>query len=341
MVSSNEVFRFLRILNFRKLANLFLCYFSYYPSLILKKPIVLHRPFTLSFEPTTKCNLSCPECPSGLKSFTRETGNAVLQDYETILRKVNKDLIFLYLYFQGEPFIHKDFTEMIRLAKKHKLYTITSTNAHYLTPKKCEETILSGLDRILISIDGSTQKVYEQYRKDGTLSKVIEGTKNLVSAKKRLKKTNPEIIFQMLVVKPNEHQIEEVYKLANELGVDKVVLKTAQIYDFENGSELIPSADKYSRYKKNTQGKWVIKNELKNQCWKLWHSAVSTWDGHLIPCCFDKDAQYKMGNLLEQDLDAIWHSDAYINFRTSILKSRKEIDICKNCSEGTKVWETV
>ena len=341
MVSSNEVFRFLQILNFRKLVNLFLCYFSYYLSLILKKPIVLHRPFTLSFEPTTKCNLSCPECPSGLKSFTRETGNAVLQDYETILRKVKKDLIFLYLYFQGEPFIHKDFTEMIRLAKKHKLYTITSTNAHYLTPAKCEETILSGLDRILISIDGSTPEVYEQYRKDGKLSKVIEGTKNLVSAKKRLKKTNPEIIFQMLVVKPNEHQIEEVYKLANELGVDKVVLKTAQISDFENGSELIPSADKYSRYKKNTQGKWVIKNELKNQCWKLWHSAVSTWDGHLIPCCFDKDAQYKMGNLLEQDLDAIWHSDAYVNFRTSILKSRKEINICKNCSEGTKVWETV
>jgi radical SAM protein with 4Fe4S-binding SPASM domain len=341
LISINETLRFLRILSFQKLVNFLLCYFSYYLSLILKKPVVLHRPFTLSFEPTTKCNLSCPECPSGLKNFTRLTGNALLQDYETILEKVKDHLIFIYLYFQGEPFIHKDFTEMIRLAKKHHLYTITSTNAHYLTPAKCEETILVGLDRILISIDGSTQEVYEQYRKDGMLAKVIEGTKNLVDARKRLRKTNPEIIFQMLVLKPNEHQIEEVHKLANELGVDKVILKTAQIYDFENGSDLIPSIDKYSRYKKKAQGKWVIKNELKNQCWKLWHSAVSTWDGYLIPCCFDKDAKYKMGNLLEQDLDTIWHSDAYLYFRTSILKSRKEIDICKNCSEGTKVWETV
>lgn len=301
----------------------------------------MHRPFTLSFEPTTKCNLSCPECPSGLKNFTRLTGNALLQDYETILEKVKEHLIFIYLYFQGEPFIHKDFTEMIRLAKKHHLYTITSTNAHYLTPAKCDETISSGLDRILISIDGSTQEVYEQYRKDGTLAKVIEGTKNLVDARKRLRKTNPEIIFQMLVVKPNEHQIEEVHKLANKLGVDKVILKTAQIYDFHNGSDLIPTIDKYSRYKKTSNGKWIIKNELKNQCWKLWHSAVSTWDGYLLPCCFDKDAKYKMGNLLKNDLDTIWHNQAYMQFRKSILKSRKEIDICKNCSEGTKVWETV
>jgi radical SAM protein with 4Fe4S-binding SPASM domain len=341
LVSLNELKRFFQVLSIRKILNFFLCYFSYYLSLFLKKPFVLHRPFTLSFEPTTKCNLSCPECPSGLKSFTRPRGNALLQDYETVLEKVKDHLIFIYLYFQGEPFIHKDFAEMIRLAKKHHLYTITSTNAHYLTPAKCEETISSGLDRILISIDGSTQEVYEQYRKDGTLSKVIEGTKNLVAAKKRLKKTNPEIIFQMLVVKPNEHQIEEIYQLANELGVDKVVLKTAQIYDFENGSDLIPTIDKYARYRITKSGKWVIKNELKNQCWKLWHSAVSTWDGHLIPCCFDKDAQYKMGNLLEQDLDTIWNNEVYTNFRTSILKSRKEIDICKNCSEGTKVWETV
>jgi len=276
-----------------------------------------------------------------LKNFTRPIGNAALQDFETILEKVKDHLIFIYLYFQGEPFIHKDFTEMIRIAKKHNLYTITSTNAHYLTPAKCEQTIASGLDRILISIDGSTQDVYEKYRKDGTLAKVLEGTKNLVVAKRKMKKTNPEIIFQMLVVRPNEHQIDEVHRLAKEIGVDKVILKTAQIYDYENGNDLIPTQEKYARYKKTENGTWVIKNDLKNQCWKLWHSTVSTWDGNMIPCCFDKDAKYKMGNLLEQDLDTIWHNQAYTKFRNSILKSRKEIDICQNCSEGTKVWETI
>ena len=42
--------------------------------------------------------------------------------------------------------------------------------------------------------------------------------------------------------------------LATELGVDQVVLKTAQIYDFKNGSHLIPEQDQYSRYRKNEEG---------------------------------------------------------------------------------------
>lgn len=339
--SLHEVLRFIEVLTFRKGVNFVLTYISYYISKTIKKPYIFHRPYTLSFEPTTRCNLSCPECPSGLKSFSRNTGNASLADYESILQKVKKDLIFVYLYFQGEPFIHRDFTEMIRLAKKYRLYTITSTNAHYLTPTKCEETVLSGLDRLIISIDGMTQEVYEQYRKNGQLSKVIDGTKNMVAAKKKLNRSQPELVFQMLVVKPNQHQINEVYSLADELGVDKVVLKTAQVYDFEDGNDLIPTIDKYSRYRQTSFGKWEIKNKLENQCWKLWHSAVCTWDGYMIPCCFDKDATYRMGNLLDEDLDSIWKNDAYTQFRHAILKSRKEIDICQNCSEGTKVWETV
>lgn len=229
---------------------------------------------------------------------------------------------------------------MVRLAKRYRIYTITSTNGHYLTPSKSEEIVQSGLDRILISIDGATQEVYESYRREGSLEKVIEGTRNLIQARKKLRVSHPEIIFQMLVVRPNEHQIEDVKRLGKELGVDKVVLKTAQVYDFENGNPLIPS-DKYARYRRMSDGKWKIKNELKNQCWKMWHSAVSTWDGKVLPCCFDKDAQYEMGNLQTQTMETIWNSPPYIRFRQSLLHARKQIDICQNCSEGTKVWETI
>ena len=158
---------------------------------------------------------------------------------------------------------------------------------------------------------------------------------------KKLKKKNPELVLQMLVVKPNEHQIKEVQELGDKLGVDRVVYKTAQVYDFKNGNDLIPTIDKYSRYKEEADGTWKIKNEMKNQCWKLWHSAVCTWDGNMIPCCFDKDADYKMGNLVTESLNSIWKNESYTNFRKSILGSRGSIDICQNCSEGTKVWETV
>jgi hypothetical protein len=74
-------------------------------------------------------------------------------------------------------------------------------------------------------------------------------------------------------------------------------LKTAQVYDYKNGNELIPENEQYSRYKKNSDGTYSIKNSLENNCWKLWHSCVITWDGKVVPCCFDKDAQYQLGDL--------------------------------------------
>jgi radical SAM protein with 4Fe4S-binding SPASM domain len=139
-------------------------------------------------------------------------------------------------------------------------------------------------------------------------------------------------------VKPNEHQTEEVKKLGAELGVDEVKFKTAQIYDFENGNELIPENDKYSRYKKGMDGKYRIKNPLDDQCWKMWHSCVITWDGKVVPCCFDKDAHHVLGNISRDALTDVWKSADYQRFRSAILKGRSEIDICKNCSEGTRVW---
>ena len=81
--------------------------------------------------------------------------------------------------------------------------------------------------------DGTTQDVYQQYRVGGQLSKVLEGARNIVKWKKELKSAKPFVVFQFLVVKPNEHQIEEVKALAKEIGVDDVWFKTAQIYDYE------------------------------------------------------------------------------------------------------------
>ena len=91
---------------------------------------------------------------------------------------------------------------------------------------------------------------YEQYRVGGQLEKVLDGTRNMVKWKKKMKAKTPHLIFQFLVVGPNEHQIEEARHLAKEIGVDEIQFKTAQVYDFENGSDLIPDNQAYSRYTK-------------------------------------------------------------------------------------------
>ena len=264
---------FARKITFYRMWNGLKVLSSFYVSRLLRRPVQWGYPVSISFEPTTSCNLRCPECPSGLRAFTRPTG-----------------------------MLQEDF------------FTKTINEIH--------------------------QETYKQYRVGGNLEKVIAGAKNIVKWKKELNSKTPFIIFQFLVVKHNEHQIEDVKKLGKEVGVDQVRFKTAQVYDYINDpNNLIPVNEKYSRYKKNKDGSFKSKNKMANHCWKLQHANVITWDGLVVPCCFDKDAQHRLGNLKNESFKEIWHNNNYKQFRSELMKSRKNIDICANCSEGTSVWK--
>ena len=334
----SETYNLFTKLSWRRTGNALKVFSSYHYSKATGKPTHWGLPISVSIEPTTSCNLRCPECPSGLREFSRPTGMLEQGFFNKTIDQIYKYISYLTFYFQGEPYLNPNFLNMVKYASQKKIYTSTSTNAHYLNDENAKKTVESGLDRLIISIDGTTQETYEQYRIGGTLEKVIEGAKNIVKWKKQMRSKTPHVIFQFLVVKPNEHQLDDVHKLAKEIGVDEVKLKTAQVYDHENGNPLIPENEKYSRYKKQIDGKYSIKNKLDNHCWKLWHSAVITWDGKVVPCCFDKDATHRMGDLQNKTFDEIWKGAEYNKFRSSVLRSRKEIDICANCSEGTKVW---
>ncbi|MDX1407075.1 MAG: radical SAM/SPASM domain-containing protein [Saprospiraceae bacterium] len=311
---------------------------SYQWTRLAGKPVQWGLPITISFEPTTACNLRCPECPSGLRAFTRETGNLKSDFFRATIDQVADRLMYLIFYFQGEPFINPDFLDMVAYAQGKGVYTITSTNAHFLNDEVARRTIESGLDRLIISVDGTTQEVYEQYRREGSLEQVLEGARNIVKWKERLGSRKPHTVFQFLVVRPNEHQIPEVYRLAKEIGIDEVKLKTAQVYDYHHGNPLIPTIDKYARYTQNDDGTYRVKNALRNRCWKLWHACVITWNGTIVPCCFDKDADHPMGDLRERSFREIWQNGEYRRFREQILAGRDQIDICTNCTEGCKVW---
>ena len=337
----NDTVNLISKLTFRRIWNGTQVLSSYYISKWTKKPIQWGYPISISFEPTTSCNLRCPECPSGLRSFTRPIGMLQKDFFSETIDQLHQELLYLIFYFQGEPYLNPDFLEMVKYASQKGIYTATSTNAHYLNDANAKKTVESGLDRLIISIDGTTQDVYEQYRVGGRLEKVLEGSRNIMKWKKELKSKTPFVFFQFLVVKPNEHQIEEIKKLAKEIGVDEVRFKTAQVYDYENDpNQLIPANTKFSRYRQDKNGNYHVKNNLNNHCWRLWHATVISWDGLVVPCCFDKDAQHQLGDLKNKAFKDIWQSENYIKFRSQVLQSRKNIDICSNCSEGTKVWGT-
>jgi radical SAM protein with 4Fe4S-binding SPASM domain len=337
-IYTKDILNFVSKLTPRRLLNVGKLLSSYYVTKWTGKATQWGLPMTISIEPTTACNLRCPECPSGLRAFSRPVGNLKQDFFRKTIDELHKQLIYLIFYFQGEPYINPGFLDMVKYAKDKGIYTITSTNGHFLNDANAKKTIESGLDRMIISVDGTTQETYENYRKEGNLESVLQGARNIVKWKKEMNSTTPHTIFQFLVVKPNEHQIDEIYKIAEEIGIDEVKLKTAQVYEYEQGNDLIPTIEKYSRYKKNTDGTYSVKNKLLNHCWKLWHACVITWDGLVVPCCFDKDAQHRLGDMKDKPFKEIWQGEDYDKFRKQLLKGRDQIDICKNCTEGCKVW---
>ena len=323
----------------RRFWNASKVYASYWLTRLSGRPVQWGIPISVAFEPTTSCNLRCPECPSGLRAFTRPTGMMQTRFFERTIDDIARDILYLIFYFQGEPYLNPQFLDMVSYAARKGLYTATSTNAHYLSPEKARATVESGLDRLIISIDGTTQEVYQQYRVGGKLDKVLEGARNIVAAKQAMGSRKPFVIFQFLVVRPNEHQLKDVEALGKEIGVDAVWFKTAQVYDYaQDPNGLIPTNSRYARYFRDAQGIMKPKNTMPNHCWKLWHANVITWDGLVVPCCFDKDAMHQLGNLQGQGFREIWHNENYRQFRAELLKGRKNIDICSNCSEGTRVW---
>jgi len=257
----------------------------------------------------------------------------VFNDFKKIIDETSTHLIYLMLYFQGEPFLNKHTLEMIKYAHSKRLYVMTSTNAQTIDESLAKGIVESGLDRIIISMDGVTEEAYTAYRTGGTLNKVTDAIKYLSRYKRELHSKTPFVEVQFLVLKSNEHQIEKAKELVNQLNADKLSFKTAQIYDIDANDALLPVNNKFSRYAKNKDGHYILKKKIKNSCYKMWSTAVITWDGQMVPCCYDKDGAFSFGNVKEDAIKKIWKSEAYNKFRNSILKNRKGIEMCRNCGE--------
>jgi len=290
-------------------------------------------PSFLSIETSNYCNLHCPECPVGRRQISKsEHAHFDLTLYKKLIDEQKSTLLHVILYFQGEPLLNKQLTEFIHYAHNAKIYTSTSINGQLLDKKNAKDIVLSGLDKLIVSVDGSTQETYESYRIGGKLQKTLDGIKELVYSKNELKSVTPLLEIQFIVLKTNEHQLSEMKKLAKSLHVDRLTFKTAQLYDFENGNKFLTSIDKYARYKQMSDGKYRIKGNQPNRCWRLWSGAVINAHGDVLPCCFDKASEHSYGNINEKMFLDNWHNKKASGFRDSILQNRKQYEMCRNCT---------
>lgn len=309
---------------------------SFSVSKFIRKPVVWGMPISYSVEPTNYCNLKCPECPSGLGTLTRPLGLLKMEFFREIIDQISGTGFYIQLFFQGEPFINKELVKMIGYAQSKNMYVAISTNGHTVTEKNIESILDNPPDKLIFSIDGLDEETYQNYRVGGTFKQADKGLRLLMRSKKERSQKFPFVEFQFIVMKQNEHQIDDVFKYGRSLGVDKIVLKTMQVSSYENALRFLPENEKYRRYLLK-DNKVSMKGHIKNHCFALWRTSVITWDGRVVPCCFDKDAVFTMNTLNGRKFGDIWKSEEYQKFRNKILTDRSSVEMCTNCTEGLKI----
>ena len=313
--------------------NALRCYASYALSRFGSVRIA-HRPLFLSVEPAATCQLSCPECPVGQANKQRSPRSPQPLMSEEIWQRVLREAVpyahTIQFYFQGEPLLNKRLPQMIAQAHEQGLYTIVSTNAQALTPEYAEALVKAGLNRIVISMDGWTDESYNAYRIGGNLQRCKDAIRWLKDAKNKFQISNFkfQIELQVLRLRTNEQEWNTFRRNYKSLGADRLVFKTAQLYNYTSGHPLMPSNPRYSRYILGEDGSYH-RRKLPKRCFRVWSGVVVTTTGDVLPCCYDKAHAYAYGNIKEHTLAELFASPKAQAFRRAAWIEQP--DICKEC----------
>ena len=318
------------VLTKSRFINALRCYASYalnrLGSALFRTPYTIrHTPLFVSVEPSAVCQLRCPACPVGLAFGNKCAEVYMSMDlWHRILSEVKGTAWVVQFYFQGEPLLNKDLPLMIREAHDAGLYTIVSTNAQAMTPELANALVAAGLDRIIISMDGLTQETYAAYRVGGSLDQCKAAIRWLQKAKS----AGLTIELQVLRLRSNEHEWRAFRKEYKTLGADRLVFKTAQLYDYRHGHPLMPSEPRYRRYEQHADGLWYRK-PLGKGCFRVWSGVVIAANGDVLPCCYDKNHAHAYGNLRTASLRELFSGPKAQAFRAQALLQNPEI--CKEC----------
>lgn len=303
------------------------------------KARVLGLPRDIMIEPTSGCNLNCALCPSARKYLKGKPHMMTIEEFKIIADRLKGNTPTLTLFFRGEPFLDPDFLKMVRYANANHFRTMTSTNAMLIRDSMIDDVIDSGLDKLVVAMDGMTKETYEAYRIGGKFEQVYATVKKICAAKKRKGVTKPYVQIQFIVMKHNEKDIKLLPAAKKDLGVDNIQLKYVAIPTWaeKDKSTLQKMAKDYIPtigVKRYTDDLRIITPP--DECPFVRKTAVMC-NADVVVCCFDINAQYKVGNLLKQDFGEIWNSPQYKKYREQLAHFK--LKICKNCGISKEVVE--
>jgi MoaA/NifB/PqqE/SkfB family radical SAM enzyme len=291
----------------------------------------LMAPVHLSIEPTNACNARCPVCETGKGDMARKTGFLDKDLYENFMDEVGPTTAVLLYYFMGEPFMHRHSYEMIRYARKKNIYVETCTNGDFADP---EGVLYSDINSISFQLGGMDQETHSRYRVRTKLDKAISNIEKLVELRKKHPESNVEIEVGFIVMRHNEHQVDEFIDWADKIGVDRASVIDPCARNMMEAYAYLPKNKDYWFYDEEAFEKGILKPKKlpNNECVWIWNSLQLNWDGSAVPCCRDPNAAFPFGNVFEDGLKAVFNSDAARQFRDKLLNDQGDISICKLCS---------
>ena len=308
------------------------------------------RPYIIVIDPINVCNLKCPFCPTGYGGLPLKPGRMELDLYKMFIDQIARHTIKLILYNWGEPFLHKDILSMIRYAHRKRIATVISTNLNVMPTGGAEAIVKSGLDDLIISCDGLSQRTYEIYRRGGDLSRVVANLQSIAEAKSKLRSQSPVIEFQYLVFRHNEHEVGRVESFAKDRGADFVrICKPYLNMDSEEVKPATNPAYVRNQYLDATKSQspdldifspgadqeaCVAENPPPLKCFWPWRSMVINWNGQVDPCC-GKNYLSGFGNVFEAPFEKIWNGPLY-RYARGWIKGRRKNDkrfliVCRGC----------
>ena len=261
--------------------------------LLLRRGSIGARPLKLTFDPTNYCQLRCPLCPTGARIQDRDRGRAQRHVFEHLMDEVG-DYVFLIDFFNwGEPLLNEQTEELVSLASHRNIVTFLSSNLSIpMNDHRIGRLVDSGLSQLIVSLDGASAATYGTYRRVGRFDLVLDNMKRVLAARKARGVTTPQVNWQFLVFRFNQHEIATVRRMAEDLGVDSVTFRAPFLdegrvplseADRKAVAGWAPTLREFNRYDESSPAHTVV--PARPRCGWHYMSTAINWDGTVAPCC--------------------------------------------------------